>query len=234
MDDRRDLIIAHSSDLHLGARTDVERELEKLGLVLDAAHECDARALILAGDVFDSHRALGGVIEGAAQLLADARLETVILPGNHDPATEDAAYRRFGFADAPNVHVLGVSVEEHIQFPDLDLEVSGMPHMAYADYAPLASPHVRSMRWHVVVAHGHWVTGPQDWHRGWQIHDDQIAATKADYVALGHWDLAQPAGDGSVPAYYSGSPDLSRTVNIVSFSASGVEVRRHPLRTVGA
>lgn len=212
----------------------MERELSKLQMVLDAARECDALALILAGDVFDSHRALGAIIEGAAGLLARAPLETVILPGNHDPATDDAVYRRFGFADAPNVHVLGVSVEEHIAFPALDLEVIGLPHVGYMDYAPLGPSRVRSMRWHVVVAHGHWVTGPHDAHRGWQIHDHQIAATGADYVALGHWDLAQPAGDGTVPAYYSGSPDLSRTINIVRFSSEGVHVRRHPLRIDGS
>jgi DNA repair exonuclease SbcCD nuclease subunit len=212
----------------------VERELAKLRLVLDAAHESGARALILAGDIFDSHRALGEIIEGAARMLADATpLETVILPGNHDPATDDAAYRRFGFCDPENVHVLGVSVEEHVQLPALDLEVTGLPHVEYADYAPLARSRERSMRWHVVVAHGHWVTGPQDAHRGWQIHDHQIAATGADYVALGHWDVAQPAGDGTIPAYYSGSPDLSRTVNIVHFSERGVDVRRHPLRIDG-
>jgi DNA repair exonuclease SbcCD nuclease subunit len=230
-----DLIIAHSSDLHLGSTPKVERELAKLRLVLDAASECDARALILAGDIFDSHRALGEIIDGAARMLAAAApLETVILPGNHDPATDDAAYRRFGFCDPEHVHVLGVSVEEHVQLPALDLEVTGLPHVAYADYAPLARSRERSMRWHVVVAHGHWVTGPQDAHRGWQIHDHQIAATGADYVALGHWDVAQPAGDGTIPAYYSGSPDLSRTVNIVRFSDDGVDVRRHPLRIDGA
>jgi DNA repair exonuclease SbcCD nuclease subunit len=230
----RELIIAHSSDLHLGSTPRVERELVKLRLVLDAAEECGARALVLAGDVFDSHRAVGAIVEGAARMLAAAPVETVILPGNHDPATDDAVYRRFGFCDPEHVHVLGVSAEEHVQIPALDLEITGLPHVAYADYAPLARSRERTMRWHVVVAHGHYVTGPQDAHRGWQIHDHQIAATGADYVALGHWDVAQPAGDGAIPAYYSGSPDLSRTVNIVRFSAEGIDVRRHPLRIDGA
>ena len=35
-----------------------------------------------------------------------------------------------------------------------------------------------------------------------------IAATGADYVALGHWDRPPQVGDGSIPAYYSGSPAL--------------------------
>lgn len=82
----------------------------------------------------------------------------------------------------------------------------------------------------MVTAHGHWVTGPHDHHRAWLIRDEEIAATGADYVALGHWDRALPVGDGSVPAYYSGSPDLARTVNLVRFRADGgVEVERAPL-----
>jgi len=37
-------------------------------------------------------------------------------------------------------------------------------------------------------------------------------------------------GDGRVPAYYSGSPDLARTVNLVRLKGDGsVEVRRRPL-----
>jgi DNA repair exonuclease SbcCD nuclease subunit len=49
------------------------------------------------------------------------------------------------------------------------------------------------------------------------ITDEQIADTGADYVALGHWPQATPVGDGAVAAYYSGSPDLAGTLNIVRF-----------------
>jgi len=224
-----DLTVAHSSDLHIGARTQRGDELLTLEAVLEASRQARAQALVLAGDVFDSHRAPPHVVEGAARLLAESALDVVILPGNHDPATPDAVYRR-GIADVPNVHVLGVSAGDMVRFPHLGLEVSGVPHVAYADMAPLAAVAERTMPWHIVVAHGHWVTGPQDAHRGWQIHDHELAACGADYVALGHWDLPQPAGDGSVPAYYSGSPEIAKTLNVVRFSAAGVEVRRHPLR----
>ena len=93
----------------------------------------------------------------------------------------------------------------------------------------MTDAHVRGARWHVVVAHGHWYKGPSDAHRGWLIRDEDITATRADYVALGHWDLPQPAGDGTIPAYYSGSPELARTINIVSLSDTGTTVERRPL-----
>lgn len=224
------LTLAHSSDLHIGGRSRAGEELESLRAVLDAAGEVGALALVLAGDVFDSHRVPPPIVAGAARMLADAMIDVVILPGNHDPATPDAVYRRDGMADPPNVHILGVTAGDSVRLAHLDLEVSGTPHMAYADMTPLLTGRVRTLRWHVVVAHGHWLTGPHDAHRGWLIHDHELASTGADYVALGHWDSPQPAGGPGVRAYYSGSPDVAKTVNIVRLSAQGVEVRRHPLR----
>ena len=224
------LIVAHSSDLHIGGRSRAGQELATLVAVLDAASAAGARALILAGDIFDSHRTPGEVVAGAARMLSAAAMDVVILPGNHDPATKDAVYRRECMTEQPNVHVLGVTADDSVQLTHLGLEVSGVPHVAYADMVPIPGKRPRSLRWHIVVAHGHWVTGPHDAHRGWLIHDRDIAETGADYVALGHWDVPQPAGDGSVPAYYSGSPEIAKTVNVVVFSERGVAVRRHPLQ----
>ena len=53
-----------------------------------------------------------------------------------------------------------------------------------------------------------------------------IAATGADYVALGHWDRPTQVGDGSIPAYYSGSPDWAKTVNLIRLTPTA----RSPLR----
>jgi len=198
--------------------------------VLDAARVAGADVLLLAGDVFDHNRVPLEFIDRAARLLGDAGVPVVILPGNHDCLTPNSVYRRGGLADPANVQVLGITVDEAVEFPELELEIWGRPHLDHADYSPLRDPRPRRSRRHVVTAHGHWVTGPHDHHRAWLIRDEEIAATGADYVALGHWDRALPVGDGSVPAYYSGSPDLARTVNLVRFRADGgVEVERAPL-----
>ena len=224
------LIVAHTSDLHLGGRSAAGRELASLDAVLSAAREVGAHALVLAGDVFDSHRAPANVVRDAARMIETAGLAVVILPGNHDPATADAVYRRDGMAHVANLHIIGVNADQCVQFPALDLAVTGVPHMAYADMAPLGRVTSRTMRWQIVVAHGHWVTGAYDDHRAWLIRDAEIAASGADYVALGHWDVPQPVGNGVVPAYYSGSPELARTINVVRFDAAGVDVRRQPLQ----
>jgi DNA repair exonuclease SbcCD nuclease subunit len=101
---------------------------------------------------------------------------------------------------------------------------------------PLRAPRPRSTRWQVVMAHGHHVA-PTEWkreaHRSWKITDAELAATAADYIALGHWDRATPVGDGAVPAFYSGSPALAKTLNIVRLNAAtGVLVARIALRVL--
>jgi DNA repair exonuclease SbcCD nuclease subunit len=226
-----DLVLVHSSDLHLGLdhRGD---DLHALRQVIRAAQDAHAQVLLLAGDVFDHNRIPLELLDRAARLMGDAGVEIVVLPGNHDCLTPNSVYRRGGLADPANMHVLGITVDEAVTFPTWDLEIWGRPHMDHADMSPLRDPRGRTARHQVATAHGHWVTGPYDHHRAWLIHDEEIAATGADYVALGHWDRALPVGDGAVPAYYSGSPDLAKTVNIVRFADDGVlHVTREPLRT---
>src|SRR6266851_3773137 len=82
----------------------------------------------------------------------------------------------------------------------------------------------RAARWQIALGHGHYEP-PETWHNplrpSWLISDAMIAATGADYLALGHWDRAAQVGGGTVPAYYSGSPDYVHTVNLVRLTASG-------------
>jgi DNA repair exonuclease SbcCD nuclease subunit len=223
-----DLLAVHTSDLHIDGR--FSDEFHPLCRVLATAASLEADLLILAGDIFDHNRVPLARLDMVARLLDDARVPVVILPGNHDPITPDSVYRRGGLADVPNVHVLGVSSEDRFLWPEHDLEVWGRAHYDYANMSPLrdAPPPTAARR--IAVAHGHWQQTPQDAHRGWLITDDDIAASGAAYVALGHWPQAGPAGDGRVPAYYCGSPDLAATVNAVRLHPNAtVDVHRVPL-----
>ncbi len=208
------ITLAHSSDLHISADRATD-EFHPLCRVLDAVRRVEADLLLLAGDIFDHNRLPLSLLDSTARLLGDAAIPIVILPGNHDCITADSVYRRGGIGDVPNVHVLGVSVEQAVLFPAFDLEVWGNAHFDYKNMAPLSDPRPRSTRHQVAMAHGHWFREAVDRHRGWLISDEEIAATASDYVALGHWPQAISAGDGIVPAYYSGSPDLAATVNVV-------------------
>lgn len=234
----REVVLVHSSDLHLGAdySLDQSRSADTLSVlreVLAAAKAAGADLLILAGDTFEHNRQPSELIDRAARTMGEFGAPIVILPGNHDPLTPDSVYRRAGLAAASNVCVLGLTVGEAAVFPGLGLEVWGRAHLDYSDMSPLLKPRSRSTRWQLAAAHGHYVEGPEMPGRligSWLIRREELIATGADYVALGHWNRAARVGDEQVNAYYSGSPDYARTVNVVRLRRDGaVEVTRAPL-----
>ena len=212
----RDLTVVHSSDLHIDASRVTER-FHPLCRVLDTAKQVKANVVLLAGDIFDHNRMPIALLERTARLLDDVRIPVIILPGNHDCLTADSVYRRGGLADPTNVHVLGVHSEDYVAFPDFELEVWGRAHFDYENMSPLSKSRPRTTTRQIAMAHGHWVRSEADQHRAWLISGDEIAATGADYVALGHWPQATEVEGGGVPAFYSGSPDLAATVNVVRF-----------------
>ena len=224
------ITVIHSSDLHLLANGRGD-DLHSLRAVIAAANAVSADILLLAGDIFDHNRLPLSLVDAAARLLGDLDAGVVILPGNHDCLAPGSVYRRGGLADVPNVEVLGVSVENHVSFDDLDLDIWGQPHLDHVDMSPLAGAGPRCKRYQISVAHGHWVTGPHDHHRSWLIYDEEIAGLDSDYLALGHWDRAVQLHESPVPAYYSGSPDLARSVNVVRLGEGGLSVVRRPLDT---
>jgi DNA repair exonuclease SbcCD nuclease subunit len=223
---RREIIIVHSSDLHLGTDDSFSSadRLETLPKVLRTAHEVNADIVLLAGDSFDNHRQPEPLLERASQILRDYAKRVVILPGNHDPLTPDSVYRRGGLANISNVSILGLNVDETVTFSDLELGIWGKAHVDYTDMSPLASPAQRAMRWHIAAAHGHFVDEIRDPNRligSWLIHREELEATDADYVALGHWNQATKVGNEDKHAYYSGSPEYSGTVNVVRLRDDG-------------
>lgn len=228
-------VILHSSDLHLGVDDSFSNSdsLAVLPKVLTTADAVRADVVLLAGDTFDNHRQPLELLERAAQMLRDYGKPIVILPGNHDPLTADSVYRRAGLADISNVNILGLNVADFVRFEEFELEIWGRAHLDYTDMAPLANPRPRSARWHLAAAHGHYVDAARDPNRligSWLIHREELIATDADYVALGHWNQATRVGNGQVPAYYSGSPEYVGTVNVVRLQFDGrIDVAQTPL-----
>ena len=236
MSSHPEVTLVHSSDLHLGTDdsfSDTDR-LAVLPRVLKAASDVGADVVVLAGDSFDNHRQPIELLERAAQMLREYGNPVVILPGNHDPLTPDSVYRRAGLGLIPNVRILGLNVEHAATFDELELEVWGHAHLDYTDMSPLANPRPRTTRWQLALAHGHYVDQERDPNRligSWLIHREEILATGADYIALGHWNQSTPVGDGKISAHYSGSPEYTGTVNVVRLRQDGtVEVGKGTLR----
>ncbi len=224
----RDIVVVHSSDLHLDhdytARLHGGDGTAGLAGVLRAAQAAHADVVVLAGDTFDCHRLPTHLLDQAATVISSAAVPIVLLPGNHDPAVPDAVYHHGALAETDYLHVLGVRHDEAVAFPELGLEIWGRPHRDYGDMNPLETPRPRSTRWQIAVAHGHYVPVPDRSTRlrpSWLIGDDELAATAADYVALGHWNRAVKVGGSGIAAYYSGSPEYAGTVNVIRLAAGG-------------
>ncbi len=223
----REVLILHTSDLHLGEDGvpggDASGNVPVLQQVLSTARTEQADLVILAGDTFDHNRQGAGLLKDVSEVMTDAGLPIVILPGNHDPLTPDSVYRRAEFASAGNVRVLGLTAERG-DFPELDLEIWGRPHVDYLDMKPLPEPPERRTRWQLAVAHGHYVEaapGSAVLLGSWLIRQENLTRSGADYVALGHWNRAVRVGDPRIPAYYSGSPSYAGTVNAIRLQGDG-------------
>ncbi|HEX6512192.1 MAG TPA: metallophosphoesterase [Chloroflexota bacterium] len=224
------ITLAHSSDLHLS--TDLADGLLQLRRVLAGASQAEADVVLLAGDTFEHVRYPLIFFQEAGDLLAGADRRVVVLPGNHDPLFEASEPGWRALASGPKVHVLGLDHDEPVRFPDLDLEIWGWAHRSYGSMDPLRNPPARGAKWQVAMAHGHFTerlykAGEPS--PSWLIFAEDIEATGADYLALGHWNCAVQVGNGTVPAYYSGSPDLEHTLNVITLADDGVHVQRSPL-----
>jgi DNA repair exonuclease SbcCD nuclease subunit len=224
----RDIIIVHSSDLHVDhdytARVHGGDGAIGLACVLEAARNVSADVVLLAGDTFECHRLPGELLERAAEVIAAAGIPVIVLPGNHDPAVSDAVFHHRALAEVDNLHVLGIDNDDAVQFSHLGLEVWGRPHRDYLDMIPFETARPRRTRWQVAMGHGHYVPAPDRSIRlrpSWLIGDAELMATGADYVALGHWNRAIKVGVGNMAAYYSGSPEYAGTVNVVRLTSAG-------------
>ncbi len=146
------------------------------------------------------------------------------------PAVPDAVYHHGRLAAVDNLHVLGITHEEAVLFPDLGLEIWGRAHRDYCDMNPLETARPRRTRWQIAVAHGHYQPQPDRSTRlrpSWLIGDDEIAATGADYVALGHWNRAAKVGNGAARRLLFGLARICRHVNVVRFTHGGDVVVSH-------
>ena len=231
-----DVVVVHSSDVHVDndytARAHAGDGTAGLASVIATARRLAADLILLAGDTFECHVLPLPLLERTAELLRAAAMPVVILPGNHDPAIPEAVFYRGGIDTVENLHILGVTHDVAVHFPHLDLEIWGRPHRDYSDMEPLAEIRPRRTRWQIAMAHGHYDPAADRRVRpraSWLIDDAEIAATQADYLALGHWNQPLRVGTGAVPAYYSGSPEYAGTVNLVRLTEQGTVVTREPI-----
>lgn len=211
----------HLADLHLGYRPDLPAPLDAgvgrerdsilkvaVDLALDPAREI--RLVLIAGDLFETHRPEAALVEDVIRQLGRleaAGIRVVTVPGNHDEITyNDSVYRR----EARRWPGLLVTAP----MPDrvASLELNGTPcnlvALAYtggvtrADRPLAAFPPAGGEGVHLAVLHG-----SLDWDAGERslpLDGAALGAAGYDYVAMGHIHRGGRRQLGASLANYAG------------------------------
>jgi len=249
---RQTLKVLHTADMHLDLdgyvadlHTQRYRQInhQAFSTVIDLAIQENVDLLLIAGDLFDSNRPSGDVVDFAIQELRRAGRPIVMIPGNHDCLNTQSIYRQVNLPAACTDLVLisHPNGERHqLAVPNLVLWGRGMVEHE-PSYRPLGEiPHPQGDAWHIALGHGFFMEEDVPSYRSSPIYAAEIRTSGWDYVALGHCHAFADVSQGPVTAYYSGAPGFfpgatgaDGHVALVQFEIGAsppVDVRRIDLR----
>lgn len=198
--------IIHTSDLHLGsalsARLSPEkarerrRELSRIfGRLIDEAKRVGARAVIIAGDLFDTENPSGREVDDLLfRIEAEKGITFFYLPGNH----EGELIRASSLPLPKNLLLFG---KEWTYYDTDKLSIIGRSECTRDMISTL---HLRPERRNIIVLHGEL----RDTGGDMQIKRGDFKDSAADYLALGHYHSykAEKLGERCT-AVYSGTPE---------------------------
>ncbi len=224
------LRLIHTADVHLGARHDDlgeqasaqrERQFAAFKAAIDLALAEKVDLFLVAGDLFDSNvQPRRSVERVAAELnrLVGAKIRTVLIPGTHDVYDRASIYRAYDLPalagsgpdddfvtvlepDRPSVHLAACDVIVHGPV----FATKRAPHSPLKGFD--AGQDATAATWRLGMVHGAIAIPGRTEHDEVVITTDEIAATKLDYLALGHWHSAQTGKAGTVTYAYAGAPE---------------------------
>ncbi len=228
MASRRPLRLLHTSDVHLGSGYPPRDGGDHLDHCLCPLHALETMVddhgvdvVLVVGDLFDHQRVSTGFVDQVLGRLGGLGVECLVISGNHDLHDERTLYRPEAVAGA------GVTFIDRVDGGMV--EVAGGAARAWAKAMPQHDRNFRPLRdvpgrpqddaWWLVLGHGHFEDEPDDrLGRSSPLTTEEIAATGADYLALGHWHIRTDVSASGVPAWYSGAPMgpvSSGTMNLV-------------------
>jgi len=213
---KRDLRIAHASDIHLD--TDYFGDPEHLPLrdqyrgiftsLLEAIVASDPHMMLLPGDLFDSNRASDETIVWSMERLGALPFPVVLIPGNHDCLEEGSIYLRHDFSAIPNVDILLAPEGEMLDLPELDARVWGKGMVEHSvEFRPLGGlPRPVEDRWNLAMGHGIYVGRDGFSFRSSPVEARRISKSGYDYIALGHHHALLDVSANGTAAAYCGAP----------------------------
>lgn len=183
--------------------------LDTFGRIIDLAIEQKVSLLLVAGDLFDSNAVLGTPIRtvlSSFKKLGSAGIRTCILPGTHDPYSDDSIYRSM---ELPSSVTVFTPQRVSVTYADLDLTVYGRAFDGKscgtnALEGLALSPHSRL---HVGMAHGSLRMEGITEREAMFVDGSTISDSGFDYLAIGHWHSFRDCSQGATKAFYCGSPE---------------------------
>ena len=212
------LNILHTADVHLDLDGYVSarhmpscRQInhQAFSTVIDLAIQEDVDLLLIAGDLFDSNRPSGDVVDFAIQELRRAGRPIVMIPGNHDCLNTQSIYHQVNFpAACPNLVLIAHPNGEQHRLAPSNLVLWGRGMVEHEpSYRPLGGiPRPQGDAWHIALGHGFFMEEDVPSYRSSPIYAAEILASGWDYVALGHCHAFADVSQDQVTAYYSGAP----------------------------
>jgi len=207
--------ILHAADFHLDSaftgltgeqarlrRRESRQLLERLS---NYVNQNAIDVVLLAGDLFDSATTYRETVEQLIEALGSMAARVFIAPGNHDFYSARSLYATLRWPE--NVHVFKTREVERVELPELGCAVYGAAFTDAAQETGLlegfAAPDDGLI--HLMVLHADLNAAEARYD---PVTTEQIAASKLDYLALGHthrFDGVQKAGRTAYA--YAGCPE---------------------------
>jgi DNA repair exonuclease SbcCD nuclease subunit len=201
--------LLHTADVHLGRafgylgeharQQHQQRLLHTFERLIKTARQQDCQAILIAGDLFDSPRVARKWVDHAIDLLGNAGMPVVIIPGNHDPAEQHPFQER-----ALPCPVYFLLRAERFELHELDLCLIACPAGTAREWGGLLRRDSARAPLQVALVHG---SMPTPNSRG-ELTPEMISASQLDYIALGDWHSPQDFSRDGVACWYSGAPEM--------------------------
>ncbi len=184
--------ILHAADFHLDSPFEAlppelaaSRREEQRGLIkrmADIAEQEEVRLILLSGDLFDSGKAYYQTSDFLLNVLSQIKADVFISPGNHDFYNSRSPYAILDFPN--NVHIFSSGAIQYFDLPGIGARIYGR---AFTDQ--VAGPPLKDFEagddgfinigvFHADISSAQSRYGP--------VSETEIAASKLDYLALGH------------------------------------------------
>lgn len=236
--------LLHTADIHIeDSKRESTYSLTVFTEIMQLAADRQVDAVLIAGDLFDNHRAASEFREEVRNITAQFSGPILYLPGNHEELNCPDSNEPLKGLDLSPIKVLNGSPYElfTLDFPSGSVEILAIKH--YQHYPPPVhyqipkKKHFRIAMAHGIVA-GMAYTGPDEEGNSGILDPELFMQNEVDYAALGHIHAARQEIKGSTNFVYPGSARVWRTGEsgpraVCIFDTDSGTIEKAPLKSAG-